>query len=375
MYDSMFAENPEVTLKEEAQGFPEGARECAQFDWCVFANVDGDDGKHYWIDVAAVQSGEGWGIDNMLLWGINSETGKVVQAPNSVYRVAEFPPANNRWNIYPRSDLKVNRSENNVTVDLADFHLLITEDNTWHLNIEDKERELKLELVHSVPGFPMWHGKDRPSVITPHSINYGLHWAGDIEGTLTIKGRKVRIKGGGARERWWAVDVCPGEMGGWLEFIWFRFDEMIGELCEFKFSKWRNMALYLKDEKQYFPFPEGNFTYEHHDWAYLRQLGAFIPTRYKVTMEVEAGVLEMDANVVGHHMWGNTGEVADCPILALRWDREPIKGIFTYKDGRKKVLNNGVGGSIVRLWKPYPCVFTPGSEEASVDALLPMTIL
>ncbi len=368
----MIVENPEVTLEDEGHGFPEGARDTAQMEWSLFATAHGDDGRQYWIDASEVSSGDTWGIPNMWIMGINWGKGKVVQSQNTIYKVADFPQGNAVWDCYMRDDLSIKRSENEVAIDLGDYHLRCKNDKTWHFNLENKELAQKIEVVHTGIGLPYWYGKEKPSVCTPHTISYGYVWPGRIEGTITVEGREVKIKGKSARQRWWSPDVCLAEMGGWMELLWFHFDEMFASMADIKLSGWRDMSLYMVDEKQY--FPAGNFTIEHHNWAWLQPLGAFIPTYYQVTIETEAGVLEMSADVVGYHMWGATGTVPDNPILALRWDRDAINGTFTYKDGRKKTLTNGLGASIIREWKPYPSIIIPGIE-ASSQSILDLTIV
>ena len=147
------------------------------------------------------------------------------------------------------------------------------------------------------------------------------------------------------------MDICPAEIGGWHDWMWFHFDEMFGCIDEVRMSKHKVMGFYLVNEKQYFSV--GNFDIEHHDWAYLAKLGAFIPTRYKVTIETEAGVLEMTGNVAGSFVWGKT-EVPAAPFAMIDWDK--CEGTFTYKNGRKRRLTNGVGGDVIRQWRPYPSI-------------------
>ena len=72
----------------------------------------------------------------------------------------------------------------------------------------------------------------------------------------------------------------------------------------------------------------------------------------------------MAANVVGSHVWGASGEVPDSPTVSLNWDK--LDGTFTYKDGRKRTLTNGLGGTLVRQWKPYPNVIMPDLAGAGV---------
>jgi hypothetical protein len=154
--------------------------------------------------------------------------------------------------------------------------------------------------------------------------------------------------------------------------MWFHFDEMFGCVDEMKYSKFKLMSLYLNDEKQY--TQDGNFNIEHYDWAYVRPpFGVFIPTRYKLTLEVEAGVLEIEADVVGYHVWSYTGEVPDAPTANLYFDSDTVFGTFTYKDGRKKTLTNGRAGTLIRVWKPYPN-FIPQltGVELPIKPLLPI---
>jgi hypothetical protein len=43
-------------------------------------------------------------------------------------------------------------------------------------------------------------------------------------------------------------------------------------------------------------------------------------------------------------------------------DWEDIVGTFTYKDGRKKELTNGFGGTLIRQWRPYPSSLLTGTD-------------
>ncbi len=361
----MFVENPEVTLEDEGQGFPEGAGEFKGIEWTCHANAQGDDGRQYLFDchIASYTSLGSMFPDrgalpaaDMWAMSVRWEKGKVIQLPGSVYKLADFPQVALRtFQQSPQGALTIKRSDSAVALDFGDCHLVCRDDKTWHYSLEDKEQGIKAEWVHTAIGFPMWyHDKKKLEVYTPHSIAYGYHWAGRIEGKLIFGDRKVEIKGAAVRERYYAVDTCPAEVGGWHDWMWFHFDEMFGCLDEMKVSKHKVVSLYLLDEKRY--LPDGNFNIEHHDWAYLRPIGAFIPTRYKVTVETEAGVLEMTANVVGGLSWGVT-EVPDAPTTKLYWDK--IDGTFTYKDGRKRTLTNGLGGTLIRQWKSYPDIFSP----------------
>ena len=367
----MIVENPEVTLDVEGHGFPEDARDAAFLDWLCSVVAYGDDGKQYWFGCSplslAAESTDLWHFE------ISWETGNVVQLPGSVYKIADFPPVGlTVQRVYPGGTLKIERSNDEVAVSLGDFHVVCKSDKTWHYTIEDKEKGIKAEFVHTGAGYPTWYGKEKPSALTQHSLAYGYNWSGTVEGTLTIQGRKVAVKGKGIRERYIAVDSSEAEIGGWEDWMWFHFDEVFGSMYEMKLGN-KDMSLNLVDENLY--FPAGSFNIEHHEWAYLRPLGAFIPTLYKVTMETEAGVLEMVAKVVGATVWGVTGKAPSTPVATLNWDK--LEGTFTYKDGRKRTLTNGVGGTSIRQWKPYPNIFAPeiAGTEASNEVARLTTLL
>lgn len=355
----MKVSNPEVTLEEDGHGFPEEARDTAMIGWNLVTSVHGDDGNQYWFNIGAMSLAQGWG--NLDFWQmcLRSEPGRVAQPSGSAHKVTEFPKGlATEWHVHPRGALTVTKTSDQVAVDIDNVHIVCRPDGTWHYTVEDQAAGISGEWVHTGNGFPMWYGKETPQTYVPHSISYGYIWAGTVEGTLNVRGREVAIRGAGQRERYYAVDACPAEVGAWHDWMWFHFDELSGNLDEMKLSKHKDMALYLNEEKQY--FPTGEFQIEHHDWAYNPSTGTFIPSRYHVTVETEAGVLEFTGKAVGSYAASSVGESPDSPTILLDWDR--IEGTFTYPDGRTRTLTNGLGGTLIRQWKPYPDMLIGGAE-------------
>jgi hypothetical protein len=90
-------------------------------------------------------------------------------------------------------------------------------------------------------------------------------------------------------------------------------------------------------------------------------------------METDAGVLEISANVVGYRVASYTGGVPDAPTTNPHFDGDTTVGTFTYKDGRKRTLTYGLGGTAIRQWKPYPD-FTPhlAASDLPIKPLLPI---
>lgn len=112
----------------------------------------------------------------------------------------------------------------------------------------------------------------------------------------------------------------------------------------------KDFSLYdLENEKHY---PEGNMTITHEDWAFLRELDGFIPTVYKIKIEVTDGIYEVKAHVCNTTTWGATHKVPDNPVGTLTYDT--VEGTFTDKQGNVRVLTGGRGVMSVRQWHAYP---------------------
>lgn len=366
---------PEVTFNEEAHLIPEGGEGSGGIEWSISAHLIGDDGKPYWIDCSILSYP---GLDllagavepsDMTMLNVRDESnrGKVVQSRYTMYKIAKFPNSTPLvFRHYPLGSRKVARSEEQVTVELGVSKFVIKDDKSWHFTMDDKETGVKADLVHLGIGYPMWYNdqpKDKANnevlrKYTPNSIGGGYFWPGPVEGTLTIDGKEIRVKGAGGRQRYYALNYSQDEVGGWHDWNWFHFDEMHGCLEEMKTTNYKVMSLYMHDKELY--FPNGKFDIEHQDWALHTLLEAMVPTRYKQTIETDEGVLVITGDVIGSRVWASN-KMPDCPFTMLDW--ENVHGVFTYNDGRKQTLTNGVAGNLIRQWRPYPSPYLPGASE------------
>ena len=117
-------------------------------------------------------------------------------------------------------------------------------------------------------------------------------------------------------------------------------------------------------------YPEGKLNIAHEDWVFLRDLDGFIPMTYKISIEVEDGLYEVEAHTCNATTWGATHKVPDMPVATLTFDR--VEGRFTQKDGKVRVLTGGRGTMSVRQWHAYPSIlprelYLDSAGEVSCD--------
>lgn len=350
--------DPKVTLDDDGRGVPEEALDTGFIHWLTLVNAHGDDGKRYFLEFVEMTGIAEAGVDIWML-EVGSETGTVEQIPGSIYKLANYPFQQAERKTFPAGTLKLTRNDDHVAIDLPDFHIECHDDNTWRYWINDRDHDVQFEMIHHGVGFPTWYGKEKPKYLTAHAIAYGYNWAGRIEGTLTMQGRKVKLTGAALRERYVAIDQSAAEIGGWEDWMWFHFDELFGSFYEQKFSGVKEIGLNIVDGGAFYPV--GDLQIEHHEWAFHPRLGAFVPTRYKMSVQVEDGRLDLHGDIVESKLWGMRGGVPDAPLYTHNFDR--LAGRFTYNDGRVIELDNGYGGGCVRLWKPYPSILMPHTGD------------
>jgi len=369
----MYTENPEVTMEEEAHLLDDNATEHAFMDWGWMTHLKDAEGNNYWIDMGVAKFNKlgtfgamPFGKAPMDMWNftVRSDIGRVYTPPGTIYKVAEFPQSEiMAYHPFMGGDLKIERDDENnkVILDIDQFHQVCDlNNNTWHATVYDEIEDIRAELTHYGEGYPMWYGKDKMHVYIDHMRAQGYNWSGVVEGELTIKGKKIKVKGFGGRERFYCPDQSNVEAGGWCDLVMFKFDEMWGAVCEMKLSNDKDLALYMKDEEVLFATKDTKYNDEdctfniyHDDWAYFDVINNFIPTTYQITLEVELGTLVIDTKVVGCNCL-TQGENLQADVPNLMLDMLQVEGTFTYKDGRVKKLTNGFCNSNVVLWKTFP---------------------
>lgn len=341
--------DPKVTLADEARNGVEEEVRSGFLDWLFEFNVQGDDGELYALGGSILSLA--LEKTDLVTLCLAKGTGRTRQLKNSIYKIAELPGGSmNKFYRNPQGTLKIERREHSVVVTCGgQYKVECFDDGAWHLTLDTLDGEYKADLWHRAHGYPLWYGREKPSFLTQHSITYGYNWAGDAEGEFTYRGKRVKVRGTGQRERYVAVDSSAAELGGWEDWGYITFNEIHSSMYDMRLGK-KDFSVYdLETGKHY---PEGKMEIVHEDWAFLRELDGFIPMTYKIRVEVGDGVYDVTARVGNARTWGVTFRVPDYPVGVLIF-RE-VEGTFTTKDGKIRTLTGGRGTMSVRQWHAYP---------------------
>lgn len=349
----MKIENPEITLADEARNGVKEEVRSGFLDWLFEFNVTGGDGELYAL---------GGSILSLALEKIDlatlcmaKGTGSVKQLKNSVYKLTQFPGGcMNKFYHNPQGTLKIEKREHSVFVTCGEqYKVECFDDYSWHIMADTLDGEYKADLWHRAYGYPLWYGRETPSYLTQHSITYGYNTAGDVQGEFTYKGKTVKVKGTGQRERYVAVDSSAAELGGWEDWGYITFDQIHSSMYDMRLGM-KDFAIYDIENKKY--YPEGKMEITHSDWAFMRELDGFVPMTYNIKIQSEGGIYEVNAHVGNARTWGVTYKVPDNPVAVLIFNK--VEGTFTGRDSTVRTLTGGRGTMSVRQWHAYPNILS-----------------
>lgn len=350
----MKIENPKVTLADDARlGVKEEIRS-GFLDWLHQFSVTADDGELYSLGGSILSMH----LEQMDVVSINIAKGKGQsrQLPNSIYRITDYPGMlyENMWR-HPAGTLTIEKREHSICVSCgSEYRVECFDNNEWHFMLDTQDGRYKADLWHRPQYAPLWYGREKPSYLTQHSITYGYNWVGEVHGQITVDGKTMGVKGLGIRERYVAVDSCAAEIGAWEDWGWISFNEIHSSFYDMKLGM-KDFALYdLATDKYY---PEGNLQIQHENWVFFRELGGFIPTLYKLKIELQDAVWEAEAEVCNATTWGATHKVPENPVATLTFGE--VNGCMIASDGSVRSLTGGRGVLSIRQWHPYPYILPP----------------
>ena len=341
--------NPNVTLADDARiGVKEEVRS-GFLDWLNDYSMIGDDGELYSVG-GSILSMHQEQLD-LVVVNMAKGRGRAHQLPQSIYKVGRYPGFElTRMFRYPKGTLQIEQREHSILVTCGPNYTVECFDNhEWHLQVSSGDGLYSADLWHRPQGNPLWYGRETPSALTQHSITYGYNWAGPTDGVMCYQGKTIKLKGFGIRERYVAVDSSAAELGAWEDWGFLAFDDLHCSLYDMRYGM-KDLSVYDAVTRKH--YPEGKLTIEHEDWAFLRELDGFIPTKYHITIELEDGVLQMEAHVCNATTWGVTHKGPDSPVATLTF--EHLTGKLALNDGTIRTLSGGRGSLSVRQWHAYP---------------------
>jgi hypothetical protein len=343
-------------------------------DWGWMCHVVDEEGTDYFMDIglAKMKMNATWGAmpfgtEDMDSWNLSCRTskGKVYTPKGQIFKLADFDGVSDAaFHPFPGGSMQfdIDEAANTMTITLDKFTLEIDANKkTWHATVYDETMDVGVDFTHYGEGYPFWYSKDVVRTLVDHLQAIGYNWPGRVEGTLTIKGVKHKIKGFCARERVILPDQSNVEAGGWCDLIMFNFDQLQGAMEEYKLSRDKASSIYLRQNDEYYatkdpkaPVDEYvNFEITHEDWAFVKGIGCFIPTTYICKQETEAGRLEFTAKICGCKAVALQADVeVDVPNVTI--DADSVEGTFTHKDGRIEKLTNGFFINNIVCWRSFP---------------------
>ena len=135
---------------------------------------------------------------------------------------------------------------------------------------------------------------------------------GDAEGSITIGGKEIRVKGRGIFEHVIAEYNAWMEIG-WQDWIWFVFNDMYGLVYEVHTAGYKDGAIYLVKEKEYLIIRD--FDIDHPQWAFSPVLQHHFPIRVQARASTDKGVLLTEWDVVRSQTWGQVNKYR--PIVTM----------------------------------------------------------
>ena len=275
----MKIDNPKVTLADEARNGVKEEVRSGFLDWLFEFNVTGDDGELYALGGSILSMN----LEKMDLVTMNCSkgTGAVHQLRNSIYKIAQYPGCMmQKFYRNPQGTLQIKRRDCSVLVTCGPQYSVECFDNgEWHLILDTCDGEYKADLWHRAHGYPLWYGREKPSLLTQHSITYGYNWSGNVDGVFTYQGKTVKVQGTGQRERYVAVDSSAAELGGREDWGYITFNEIHSSMYDMHLGM-KDFSIYDLENDRY--YPEGKMDILHEDWAFMRELDGFVPTWYNI---------------------------------------------------------------------------------------------
>ncbi len=309
-------------------------------DYHFQACLSGDDGQNYYLTYSLARM-ENRDFAKLVIsiepiWFMTTPAARIIQkGEKPEIELGENKP-------YGAMETKFSSSEFSVKVESFE---VIAAPPMFKLRCEENGTGVDLALKSL--GLPFWfnEGKEEGGRITPSSgAQWGWELFGTMEGTITIKGKKISVKGYGVHEHLVMRHVAWGEIG-WQDWMWFVFDDLYGLIFNIHGGGYQDGGIYLMKDKEY--VVTRDYDIDHPEWAYSPFLQHHVPSKLKVRARNEKGTLHLEGDIVRILPWRRINKYrhavsVPCADTEFQW-----QGRFVYKDGQTLTLNNGKGGNEV----------------------------
>jgi hypothetical protein len=245
-------------------------------------------------------------------------------------------------------------SDGTVNVQLGNTKVSC-KDGEYKIRLDEADYQIDLDCIARGPAI-WWGGKpNREFQLSKNSNINGFESPCNIEGSATIKGEKLTIKGKGVFEHVWITKQDMMELRS-VDYIIMNFDEAYTFLYKGISTTQQDQCLvrnhaggiYLNEDRKLHYFTGIHVKYRN--WAYAPKAYRFIPTAFDVTAETGEGRFHAIMDPVATPSWYVHRRMEKLGMDDVEgwnfsyWDA-PLKseGEFTYKNGKVISLTNGRG--------------------------------
>ncbi len=322
-------------------------------DYYMIGCLNGDDGKDYMVTMcvaegdAAVAKILGIGDDIKTFAFarliINEEPLRCYTTPKSKIILKGENPEVEMAVYEPGKALKVEYTSNSIIRKLDAFEFIWSPpDDTYKGRYRGKDTSADLEFKPLGPPYWFNQGKEEGAQISPSNLLWGFEMLGNIEGSISIGGKKIGVKGIGINEHTFKPHTSWMEFV-WMDWMWFVFDELYGIVFEVQGGNYKEGIVYFIKEKEYLIIKD--FYIDHPQWAYSPAFQQYYPINFTADAITDKGTLSVEGDLVRSQPFTKMDRFKPS-VHMIGGDMDlKFKGSFTFNDRRTIALNNGRGGN------------------------------
>lgn len=318
-------------------------------DW-YFTVTFSDEGKDYFLVMAITEgtfmggSGYSIGFCQDPFSPVQEGDAQVVGGPENHIGLGK---------LLPQDAFKYTEENDTIKVEMEKLRAVCGSDNQ---EIFSENETFSGHLTFSPRGPVLRWGnkKDGQCPVTEGTSVSGIESLSDVRGTITVNGREIDITGRGVFEHVW-IKTLEFMKIRTMDWTYLNFDQLYAFLCHCESISDDGTPYHFEDGMIYLPGGKDllvtkKIEFVPESWVYLKPYRRFIPSRQKVTVQTDKGVLNMQITLsiypqiaqalrleplTMHNTTGWSVLFLDAPIN--------MEGKFTLNNGKSVELTNGKG--------------------------------